>query len=191
MRSFSQISTILANAKTEYVIIWSDTERGPVHARRSRGHWLHSHLRKSGMHPSQLAIHGTLCPSPPSLPPSLSPSLMDVQRDVCNAICNARHDIMMEWTDSAATNTPSLAVPAPTPSFPRFPLRSPNRQSNRRFSRQVALGGRRSGERNFSRQTARNHCLPLPMEGFRLSLESFLKTFKSAEKPAHHEMCFF
>ena len=105
MRSFSQISTILANAKTEYVIIWSDTERGPVHARRSRGHWLHSHLRKSGMHPSQLAIHGTLCPSPPSL--------MDVQRDVCNAICNARHDIMMEWTDSGATNTPSL------PSLPR------------------------------------------------------------------------
>ena len=75
---------------------------------------------------------------------------------------------------------------------PWFPLRSPNRQrSNRRFSRQVALGGRRSGERNFSRQTARDHCLPLPMEGFRLSLESFLKTLNSAEKPAHHEMCFF
>ena len=108
------MSTILANAKTEYVIIWSDTERGPVHARRSRRRWLHSHLRKSGMHPSQLAIHGTLCPSPPSLPPSLSPSLMDVQRDVCNAICNARHDIMMEWTDGQRSD--EHALPAPTPS---------------------------------------------------------------------------
>ena len=115
-RSFSQISTILANAKTEYVIIWSDTERGPVHARarRSRGHWLHSHLRKSGMHPSQLAIHGTLCPSPPSLPLS---SLMDGGTDVCNAICNARHDIMMEWTDGQRSD--EHALPAPTPSLPR------------------------------------------------------------------------
>ena len=117
-------------------------------------------------------------------------SLIDRRTDMCTAICNARHDIMMEWTDSGATNTPSRPPCSHSLVAPRFPLRDPNRQSNRSFSRQVALGSR-SGERNFCRQTARDHCLPLPMEGYGLSLESFLKTFKSAEKPAHHEMCFF